>query len=396
MNEVLTLLGACAAGCALGVVTGLVPGVHVNTVLPFMGFFSGSGRVGAALIFSLAVTHTFLDFIPSTLFGVPDGDTALSVLPAHQLLLEGRGYEAVKLTVMGSLGALMVSGALVLPMVYCIPFLYNTVHPYIGYILLLVVGFIILSERSLKSIGWACIIFSISGAYGYIVLSNPLVAEDFILFPVFSGLFGLSTLLISLRGHSELPLQPLDSRIHLRPYQVVTNILKGAAAGIMVSLFPGVCPAHATAVMSVQSSPRQFLVAVSGVNTANAVYALIGLYTIGKARSGAVLAIQDLIHLDFPTVLSLLACGLVAAGVASITALCIAQILLKVIHSIRYKHLMGFTCSILIIFVWITTGCRGLLVMGVGCCIGLLPLLVGVRRSHCMGVLLFPVLLYYL
>jgi len=396
VNEVFTLLGACAVGCSLGVVTGLTPGIHVNTVLPLMGFFSGSGKVGAAVIFSLAVTHTFLDFIPSTLFGVPDGDTALSVLPAHQLLLEGRGYEAVKLTVIGSLGALMVSGVLVLPMVYCIPFLYNTVHPYIGYILLLIVGFIILSERSLKSIGWACVIFLISGVYGYIVLSNPLVAEDFILFPVFSGLFGLSTLLISLRGHSELPLQPLDSRIHLRPYQVVTNILKGAAAGIMVSLFPGVCPAHATAVMSVKSSPRQFLVAVSGVNTANAVYALVGLYTIGKARSGAVLAIQDLIQLDFSTVVSLLACGLVAAGVASVTALCIAQTLLKMLPTISYKYLMAFTCSILVFIISIITGFTGLLVMAVGCCIGILPLLVGVRRSHCMGTLLFPVLLHYL
>lgn len=396
MNEFVTLLGGCAAGCSLGVVTGLIPGIHVNTLLPFMMLLPGSQKTGAVVIFSLAITHTFLDFIPSTIFGAPDPDTALSVLPAHRLLLSGRGYEAVKLTVVGSLGAFVVSCALVLPMILCIPILYNIINPYMGLILLSFVAFIILSERSVKGIGCAVAVFLGSGFYGHVVLSNPLISEDLVLFPVFCGLFGLSTLLISLKDQSELPLQPIDSRIHLRPHTVLINVAKGAAAGILVSLFPGVGPAHATAVISVRSSPRQFLVAVSGVNTANAVYALVGLYTLGKARSGAVLAIQDLIHLDGRTMVTLLSCGLIAAGIASVTALYITRKLLEVLPSFSYRNLMAFTCVILAIAVWATTGYTGLLVMAVGCCIGVLPLLVGVRRSHCMGVLLFPILIYYL
>ncbi len=396
MNEFITLLGACVTGFSLGIFTGLTPGIHVNTLLPFMVLLPGSGRIGAVIIFSLAVTHTFLDFIPSTLFGVPDADTALSVLPAHRLLLSGRGYEAVKLTVVGSLGALIVSCALVVPMVYCFPVFYNVLYPYIGYILLFFVLVIILSEKSLRKIICAFTIFLFSGFYGHVVLSNPLVSDDLVLFPVFCGLFGLSTLLVSVKSQSELPLQPIDSRIHLRPCEIITNIAKGAAAGIFVSLFPGIGPAHATAVISVKSSPRQFLVAVSGVNTANAVYALVGLYTVGKARSGAVLAIQTLIHLDAKTFLILLSCSLIAAGAASVTALWIVRKLLKVLPTITYKKLMGFTCMILGVTVWIITGLTGILIMVVGCCIGVLPLFTGVRRSHCMGVLLFPILIYYL
>jgi putative membrane protein len=396
MSEFLVLLGACAAGSLMGVMTGLTPGIHVNTLLPFMVVLPVSGTVGASLIFSLAVAHTFLDFIPSTIFGVPDGDTALSVLPAHRLLLSGRGYEAIKLTVVGSLGALIVSCMLVLPMIYCIPILYRTISPYMEYVLLSFVFFIILSEKCLKKMLLASTIFLIAGLYGYTVLSTPLGSENLILFPVFCGLFGLSTLLVSLKMQSELPLQPLDSRIHLNRREIFVNIAKGAAAGIFVSLFPGIGPAHATAVISVRTSPRQFLVAVSGVNTANAVYALVGLYTIGKARSGAVVAIQNLIQPEWKPMVVLLSCGLVAAGIASVTALYVARIILRVVSHIDYKKLMGGTCLILVMTVWIVTGASGLLVLAVGCCIGILPLFLGIRRSHCMGVLLLPILIYYL
>ena len=396
MNEVLPFLGACVIGCFLGVITGLTPGIHVNTLIPFMAIFPFSGLIGAVIIFSLAVTHTFLDFIPSCILGVPDGDTALSILPAHQLLLAGRGYEAIKLTVVGSLGAFIVSLILVPPMIYIIPILYRTSYPYIGYVLLFFVFYLLISERKLKKILCAITLFLLSGMYGHILLSSPLLCEDLILFPVFCGLFGISTLSMSIKNQGVIPPQPIDSRINLKQCKIFVNILKGGLAGIFVSLFPGIGPAHATAIISVRTTPRQFLVAVSGVNTANAVYALVGLYTVQKCRSGAVIAVEKLIHLEKSSLVILLSCGLIAAGLSSIAALALAQLFLKKLSSLNYRKLMILTCCILIITVSITTGVTGILVTAVGCCIGILPVLLGVRRSHCMGVLLFPIMIYYL
>jgi putative membrane protein len=391
---ILVYIGGCILGCSLGVVTGLTPGIHVNTLLPFLAFLPGSGEVGACIIFSLAVTHTVLDFIPSTLFGVPDADTALSVLPAHTLLLSGRGYEAIKLTVMGSLGALILSCVIAVPLMYCIPVVYQGVSPYLKYILLALVVFIIGSETSLTKIGYAAFIFVLSGVYGYIVLSGHIIPENVVLFPVFCGLFGMSTLLYSLRGQNQIPLQPIDSRVHLQTLQIFLNIVKGTVAGVMVSLFPGIGPAHATAVLSIRSSPRQFLVAVSGVNTANAVCALIGLYAFGKARSGAVAAIQDITHITKPCVILLLSCSLIAAGIASVAALYIARSILGILSHLPYRNVTAFICVVLLVMSYVITGLTGWLVMGIGCCIGILPILLGVRRSHCMGVLLFPILIY--
>ncbi|MGD2251174.1 MAG: tripartite tricarboxylate transporter permease [Candidatus Methanofastidiosia archaeon] len=392
---ILLYIGGCILGCSLGVVTGLTPGIHVNTLLPFLVFVPGSGELGACIIFSLAVTHTVLDFIPSTLFGVPDADTALSVLPAHTLLLAGRGYEAIKLTIMGSLGALVVSCVLAVPLMYVIPVVYQIVYPYLKYVLLVLIIFIIGSETSLKKIGYAAFIFVISGVYGYIVLSGHVIPENVVLFPVFCGLFGMSTLLYSLKGQNQIPLQPIDSRVHLQTLHIFLNIVKGTLAGVMVSLFPGIGPAHATAVLSIRSSPRQFLVAVSGVNTANAVCALIGLYAFGKARSGAVVAIQDITNITQWCVILLLSCSLIAAGIASVAALYIARSILRVLSHLPYRNVTVFIFVVLLVTSYVITGLTGWLVMGIGCCIGLLPILLGVRRSHCMGVLLFPILIYY-
>jgi putative membrane protein len=383
-------------GCLLGILTGLTPGIHVNTLLPFMAALPVSGLHGAVIVFSLAVTHTFLDFIPSSIFGIPDEDTALSILPAHQLLLAGKGYEAIKLTVVGSLGAFIISLILVLPLISIIPIVYRISYSYMGYILLFLVFFLVISEKAPRKIVSASIVFLLSSTYGYILLSSPLLCGDVVLFPVFCGLFGISTLSISMRNQGEVPFQSLDSKIRLKHFEVFINILKGGIAGILVSLLPGIGPAHATAVISVQTSPRKFLVAVSGVNTANAVYALVVLYTVQKCRSGAVIAIEKLIHLDIPSLIILLLCGLMAAGVSSVVALCVARIFLKALPSLNYRGLMVSTCSIMILIVWIITGVTGLLVMAVGCCIGILPIFLGVRRSHCMGVLLFPVIHYYL
>jgi len=89
-------------GCLLGVVTGLTPGLHVNTVcLLGLGFYASAGldpiEFSVAMI-AMAITHTFLDFIPAIFLGVPEESTALSVLPAHRLVLAGKGLEAVKYT----------------------------------------------------------------------------------------------------------------------------------------------------------------------------------------------------------------------------------------------------------------------------------------------------------
>ena len=48
-------------GCGLGIVTGLVPGLHVNTVAVLaITFFPGSGFELVALIGSMSIVHRYI------------------------------------------------------------------------------------------------------------------------------------------------------------------------------------------------------------------------------------------------------------------------------------------------------------------------------------------------
>src|SRR3989304_8919058 len=93
-------------GIALGTILGLLPGMSINNVLPMMLSLAVflPPQYLAILIISTGVSQIFVSYIPSIFLGAPDADTSLSVLPGHKLLNEGKGYEALKLTVIGGIG----------------------------------------------------------------------------------------------------------------------------------------------------------------------------------------------------------------------------------------------------------------------------------------------------
>ena len=110
----LQILLAIILGITAGTITGLIPGIHVNLISIILISLSPTllgytnVLVLSCFIIGMAVTHSFLDSIPSIFLGAPDSDNVLIVLPGHKLLLEGKGYEAVKLTIVGSLICLIL------------------------------------------------------------------------------------------------------------------------------------------------------------------------------------------------------------------------------------------------------------------------------------------------
>jgi len=197
----LEILLGTGVGICLGIITGLTPGIHINLVSllllsasPFLLSFLGLHTI-IVMIIGMAVTHTFLDTIPSIFLGAPDADVALAVLPGHQYLHEGRGYEAIVLTVIGSLASLIIIIALAPVLGQIVVKVYPLIKNYIGYILIVVSLFLILRERTSRT--WALVIFLLAGVLGIACfniqsLRNPL-------FPLLSGLFGISMLVISLK-----------------------------------------------------------------------------------------------------------------------------------------------------------------------------------------------------
>ncbi|MDD1770958.1 MAG: tripartite tricarboxylate transporter permease [Methanomassiliicoccales archaeon] len=135
VQVILCALLFSSAGSALGICSGMVPGLHVNTfslilvsafplleppVQDLCASFSLDPWLAPLLlsctIVSAAVTHSFLDFLPSLFLGVPEEGTVISVLPGHRLLLDGRAMDAVRCAALGSLLGALFGMLLVVPL----------------------------------------------------------------------------------------------------------------------------------------------------------------------------------------------------------------------------------------------------------------------------------------
>jgi putative membrane protein len=384
-------------GIAFGVLTGLVPGLHPNTVFTLMLstiiiLHDLEPIFIVAFIVSVAISNTFTDFIPSIIFGAPDPSTALSVLPGHKMLLAGRGQEALFLTVIGGLGVSLLT-LLTLPLLlYIIPLIYSVINPHIHLILIIIVLWMFYTEKGFARIP-SVVVFSLSGLLGVVVLTS--LPSDLTLFPALTGLFGLSALVSSIWMKARIPPQEEVRSLrgdHRKP------VIAGWLSGMFSGLLPGIGAVQAGIIVAqiFRSKTREFLTALGGINTANMFFTLVVFYTLGKTRSGAVAAISHVIDsLSINNMLVMVAAGILTAFVASAITLKIGRFSLQRVRNVEYKKMSLAIITMLLLLVVIISGPLGLLVSVTGMFTGLFCILSGSRRTHLMGFLLLPTILFF-
>jgi len=389
-------------GILIGSFTGLIPGLHVNNIAPILVSLVSGTQLDTyqaiSLIVAMMTTHTFLDFIPSTFLGVPDKNTALSVLPAHQFVLEGRGYEVIKFTALGSLGSLIISTVMVGGLVHIIGPIYKIINPYMHLLLIFIVAIMFLLEDSWKKRLISLGIFLLAGFLGLIVLNSNLVPGNSGLMPMLGGLFGMSVLIVSINNENTIPQQKISNK----EIEVIPNtkpIVSGATAGFLTGVIPGVGPAQGTVlsqVLTKTEETKDFLIGVSGVNTAKALLSFVALYAIGRPRSGAAVAVHNLIEkIGLNDLLFLIGISLFVGGLAAVLHLKIGKLAAKNIEKLPYKPMCLAVIISIIAFSVYYAGLWGILILFTSTSIGLLPPSFNVKRTHCMGVLIFPVILFF-
>ena len=189
----LEILLAFAAGILVGIIFGLVPGLHPNLIVilvPFFTLFTPFATI--VFIVAMGISNVISDFIPSILLGAPEEGTELSVLSGHRMLMLGRGYAAIKLSVIGAVGACIFI-ALLLPALFTfMPLAFKLVVNYTHILLIFILAVMILSEKyKYRSV----VIATMTGVLGIISSRLPL-SNEFLLFPIMAGLFGVSYLLL--------------------------------------------------------------------------------------------------------------------------------------------------------------------------------------------------------
>jgi len=369
----------------------------------------------AIIILSSSITNTFLDFIPSIFFGAPDPEMVLNVLPSHEMLIEGRGIEAVKLSAFGSLISVFFSFLLIIPLSIFFTEFYGEIQENMAIILIAVSSLLILSESEERIEGEgklrflfpklkALLIFSLSGIIGYIAFNNEhLISSRFssFLFPMLSGFFGASFLITSLMSSPEIPEQK-ETEIRIPKKMRLRGALTGSLAGAFVAWIPGVSSSSATVISRIflPRSPyeiEEFIISVSSVNTANMILSLVALFTIGKARTGAMVYLKEI----FPEIsamhfLFFLLVILLVSLISYWLTIYFGRIFAEKISKVNYRALCLSVLLFLTSLVILLNAIFGLLIYLISTFIGLLSVFLGVRRVNCMGSLLLPLILYYL
>ncbi|MFP9193429.1 tripartite tricarboxylate transporter permease [Natrialbaceae archaeon A-CW1-1] len=387
-------------GAALGSISGLIPGLHANNFALLLAGVAPSMPgpplfVGCAML-SAGVVHTFLNAVPAMALGVPDAEMAVTALPGHRMVLEGRGFEAIRLSAVGSLLAVLIAIPLAIPVTVAVTAVYPQLRANLSIILLVIVLALVASEYTWFRRVAGALSFLLAAVLGWATLDispdAPLEAGG-MLAPLFAGLFGAPVLIDAIRGGGVPPQGGRELRM-TRPMLTITAIA-GTLAGAIVGYLPGISAAIAAVAVLVVlpggANDRGYIVATSGVDTSNTIFALFALVAIGQPRSGVMVAFQNA---NAPLELPILVSGVVIAGIIGFAlVILIGDAYLELVGRIAYWKISAVVLTLLLCLSYLFTGLTGVGVFVIAAVVGLVPVRLRARRVHLMGVLIGPLTL---
>lgn len=408
------LIIACFLGILIGTMTGMIPGIHVNTAGAILFAASTflltlvSPMFLCVLFVAMSIAHALIEFVPSMLLGVPEEGTATSILPGHRMVLEGRAKETIRIVAVGGFGAIIVV-VLMLPIfAVVLPFLMDVIKPYTW--ILLTVASIYLTYKltsSFKKFWWALLLFVLSGILGWIVFETP-IQSGITMMCMFSGLFGISTILFSLNDNSTIPPQndTYEFELDLPKFK---SIFAGGTAGAILGFLPGFGPAQGSVIAQSASGGGEndddtvnFLLANAGLNTSDCLFSLIAIYLIGNPRSGIAVYISYLVS-DFSVfhLLIFIFASLIAVSISLVICLKLGDSFSRIMAGVDYRKLsiavILLQVLILYVFVFYYNGPVFFmtLLLVTSTALGLVPHYLGVGKSNLMGVLIVPAIVIY-
>ena len=410
------LVVACFIGIFIGTMTGIIPGIHVNTAGAILFASSNfllsqvSPEFLCVLMVSMSIAHALTEFVPSMLLGVPQEGTATSILPGHRMVLQGRSKEVIRIVCVGGFGAIIVT-ILMLPIFsILLPILHDISKPYTWMILL--VASVYLTYRltaNNRDFLWSILLFVLSGILGWIIFQSP-IPSGVTLMCVFSGLFGISTILFSLNDSSTIPHQNPFYELNI-DYDKFKSIFAGGITGAILGFLPGFGPAQGTVIAQAVSGTDDnaddddtvnFLLATSGLNISDCLFSLIAIYIIGNPRSGIAVYMSYLIsEMSINHLVIFIFASLLAVSVSLALSLKIGDSFSRLMRGVNYRKLsitvILLQIMTLYVFVFYYKAPLGYMALALitSTAMGMLPHYIGIGKSHLMGVLIIPAIAIY-
>lgn len=412
----LELVFACFIGILIGTLTGMIPGIHVNTAGAIL-FASSAFLLGflspeflCVLMVSMSIAHALTEFVPSMLLGVPQEGTATSILPGHRMVLQGRSKEVIRIVAVGGFGAIVITILMMPVFAVALPFLHELTKPYTWIILLSASVYLTYAlTNSKRDFAWSLLLFLLSGILGWAIFQTP-ISSGVSLMCIFSGLFGISTILFSLNDNSTIPHQNSFYELNI-DFNKFKSIFAGGITGAILGFLPGFGPAQGTVIAQAASGTNDnseddtvnFLLATSGLNISDCLFSLMAIYIIGNPRSGIAVYMSYLISdMSISHLVIFIFASLIAVSISLILCLKLGDSFSKLMGGVDYRKLSITVIILQIGILYIFTLYYKppifymTLALITSTALGMLPHYVGVGKSHLMGVLIVPAIVIYM
>jgi putative membrane protein len=305
------------------------------------------------------------------------------------MLKEGKGYEAVMLAALGGICACLILVVVAFPSSLLISKLYDSIHSVMAFVLIATSCLLIFTEK--KKFAALCV-FAVSGIFGLCVL-NAGVKEP--LLPLLTGLFGSSMLVTSIATKIQIP-----SQIKTQPKcKLLKPLIGSVIASPLCAFLPGLGSGQAAVLGNTISKTdrKGFLVLIGATNVLVMGLSFVSLYAISKTRTGAAATVKELIPvLSWKILILFLIIMLICGIISFFLTKFLAGFLSQKINKVNYSCLSAITLIFLAIIIFIFSGFLGLLTLLASTLLGIFFHSFEVKKTHMMGCLLIPTILYYL
>jgi putative membrane protein len=341
----------------------------------------------AVTIIAIEISFSFFEFLSPMIFGIGSEATALAIGSVPDGITKESFKNGMHLVASGGLVGVLISLPILFFAEKMYPVVYTSLKPLIGWMLLFLCIYMIWIERDWKRKVFALIIFSLSGLLGLLVKNSGIVNSEYLLMPIFMGLYGFSSM-VSKKHETVGLIQDIGWT------QKIRAIAVGFITSVFASMISGMKRGQASA-LALQAGRifkrEQVLFILPMMSLAFVTLSILVLGSTGKIRTDLAYHIEELVAEPFFSETSLFV-GTIAIS-ACISA-CILILLAKPIGIFlsringKYLKIFGFCICMLLIVKF--TGANGVLLAFTTTCIGVLSSRLGIRSTHMMGILLLP------
>jgi putative membrane protein len=373
----------------LGVVVGFVPGFSSNNLSMLVmsyGLISYNYHLTVTII-AIEISSAFFEFLSPMIFGIGSDATVLVTDIAYTGITEESFKRGMILVISGGIIGILVAFPLIFFAEKIYPTVYSSLKPLVGWILLFLCTYMAWIERGWEKKFFAVVIFLLSGIMGLLIKNSGLISSDYLLLPVFVGLYGFSSILSGRHQKSEL-IQDITLIEKIRA-TVIAFI-----ASMFGSMIPGMKRGQTSAIalqIGGVLKREEILFILPLVSLAFITLSIFVLGSTGRVRSNLTYDIQEVVGTPYFSETVLFAGSVaIAACIAAVILFFAAKPIGKLLSKANEKYLKVFGFIAAAILVVAFTGVYGILLAFTTTCIGLLSSKFGIRSVHLMGVLLLP------